>query len=70
MRIFVIAVTVLILWVIGRILLNLLNAGHWWIMPPFLVLVFAFGYFVAEDHEREEFHALGRRLIGRSRNRQ
>lgn len=50
------AITAVILWVFGRFLTEMANAGHWWIFPVWFVVFFTLIYFMGGDEDRAYYH--------------
>lgn len=55
MRIAVFITTLLVLLMFGHALKAMIDAGYWWGMPFVFVGVFAFGYWVGDEDDRQGF---------------
>jgi len=56
------AIVAVILWVFGRILTDMANAGQWWIFPIWFVAVFSVIYFIGADEDRAYYHRAAARI--------
>lgn len=55
MRILVYVTTLIIIVFLGYALRNMIDAGYWWLMPGVFVAIFAFGYWVGDEDDRQGF---------------
>jgi len=51
-------IAVIILWVFGRFLTDMANAGQWWIFPVWFAGIFTLVYFMGADEDRAAYHRL------------
>lgn len=61
----VLVLTVLILTAMGQTILNLHNAGHWWVWIAWPIAIAIGIYRLGEDEDRAYFHRFWARITGR-----